>query len=78
MRRPWEAIRAAMQEELSDLSWTELFFGTAFLAFGSRPWVHELRSVPHSHDERPGQQRTAIGPKGNEKRRLVWHVDLSP
>jgi hypothetical protein len=36
MRRPWEAIRAAMQEELCDLSWTELCFGTAFLAAGSR------------------------------------------
>jgi len=36
MRRPWEAIRAAMQEELGDLCWTELFFGTAFLAIGSR------------------------------------------
>ena len=36
MRRPWEAIRAAMQEELADLSWTELFLGTAFLAAGSR------------------------------------------
>ena len=36
MRRPWETIRAAMQEELTDLSWTELFFGTAFLAAGSR------------------------------------------
>jgi len=35
-RRPWEAIRAAMQEELDDLSWTELFFGTAFLAAASR------------------------------------------
>jgi demethylmenaquinone methyltransferase/2-methoxy-6-polyprenyl-1,4-benzoquinol methylase len=35
-RRPWEAIRAAMREELADLSWTELFFGTAFLAAGSR------------------------------------------
>jgi demethylmenaquinone methyltransferase/2-methoxy-6-polyprenyl-1,4-benzoquinol methylase len=35
-RRPWEAIRAAMKEELADLSWTELFFGTAFLAAGSR------------------------------------------
>ncbi len=35
-RRPWEEIRAAMQEELADLSWTELFFGTAFLAAGSR------------------------------------------
>jgi ubiquinone/menaquinone biosynthesis C-methylase UbiE len=36
MRRPWEAIRAAMREELSGLSWTDLFFGTAFLAAGSR------------------------------------------
>ena len=36
MRRPWEAIRAAMQEELADVSWSELFFGTAFLAAGSR------------------------------------------
>ena len=36
MRRPWEAIRAAMQEELADFSWTELFFGTAFLAAGAR------------------------------------------
>jgi ubiquinone/menaquinone biosynthesis C-methylase UbiE len=36
MRRPWEAIRAAMQEELADVSWTELSFGTAFLAAGSR------------------------------------------
>jgi demethylmenaquinone methyltransferase/2-methoxy-6-polyprenyl-1,4-benzoquinol methylase len=36
LRRPWEAIRAAMHEEMADLSWTELFFGTAFLAAGSR------------------------------------------
>jgi len=36
MRRPWEAIRAAMQDRLDDLSWTELVFGTAFLAAGSR------------------------------------------
>ena len=35
-RRPWEAIRAAMQDELADPSWTELCFGTAFLAAGSR------------------------------------------
>jgi ubiquinone/menaquinone biosynthesis C-methylase UbiE len=35
MRRPWEVIRAAMQEELADLSWTEVFFGSAFLAAGS-------------------------------------------
>ena len=35
-RRPWEAIRTAMQETLVDVSWTELFFGTAFLASGRR------------------------------------------
>ncbi len=35
-RRPWETIRAAMEEELVDVSWTELFLGTAFLAVGSR------------------------------------------
>lgn len=35
-RRPWEAIRLAMQIELADVSWTELSFGTAFLAVGSR------------------------------------------
>jgi ubiquinone/menaquinone biosynthesis C-methylase UbiE len=35
-RRPWDAVRAAMQDTLADPSWTELFFGTAFLAAGSR------------------------------------------
>jgi len=35
-RRPWEAIRAAMRDSLADLTWTELFFGTAFLAAGRR------------------------------------------
>jgi ubiquinone/menaquinone biosynthesis C-methylase UbiE len=34
MRRPWEAIRFAMQEELGEFSFTELLFGTAFLAAG--------------------------------------------
>jgi demethylmenaquinone methyltransferase/2-methoxy-6-polyprenyl-1,4-benzoquinol methylase len=46
MRRPWEAIRAAMQQELADLSWAELFFGTAFLAAGSaapEPSMEPLR-----------------------------------
>ena len=33
-RRPWDAIHAAMQGELADLVWTELCFGTAFLAAG--------------------------------------------
>jgi demethylmenaquinone methyltransferase/2-methoxy-6-polyprenyl-1,4-benzoquinol methylase len=36
MRRPWEAIRAAMQDRLTDVSWTELCLGTAFLGAGSR------------------------------------------
>ena len=36
MRRPWDVIHAAMLEELADVSWTELFFGTAFLVAGSR------------------------------------------
>jgi len=36
VRRPWETIRAAMQEQLADLSWAELFLGTAFLAAGAR------------------------------------------
>jgi ubiquinone/menaquinone biosynthesis C-methylase UbiE len=35
-RRPWETIRAAMREELVDVSWSDLLFGTAFLAAGSR------------------------------------------
>jgi demethylmenaquinone methyltransferase/2-methoxy-6-polyprenyl-1,4-benzoquinol methylase len=35
-RRPWDALRSAMEDELLDLSWTELCFGTAFLAAGSR------------------------------------------
>ena len=36
-RRPWETMREVMQDELADLSWTELLFGTAFLASGRRP-----------------------------------------
>ncbi len=33
-RRPWEAVRAAMEQSLADVSWTELSLGTAFLASG--------------------------------------------
>jgi ubiquinone/menaquinone biosynthesis C-methylase UbiE len=36
VRRPWETIRSAI-EELADPSWSELCFGTAFLAVGSGP-----------------------------------------
>jgi len=35
VRRPWEEIRVAMQDTLADLSWTDLLFGTAYLAAGS-------------------------------------------
>jgi ubiquinone/menaquinone biosynthesis C-methylase UbiE len=35
-RRPWEAIHVAMQDTLDDVSWTELFFGVAYLAVGCR------------------------------------------
>jgi ubiquinone/menaquinone biosynthesis C-methylase UbiE len=31
-RRPWEELRAAMQDAPGNLSWSELCFGTAFLA----------------------------------------------
>jgi ubiquinone/menaquinone biosynthesis C-methylase UbiE len=37
VRRPWEEIRAAMQDTLADVSWTELFFGVAYLAVGQSP-----------------------------------------
>lgn len=36
-RRPWEEIRVAMQGTLTDVSWTELFFGVAYLAVGQSP-----------------------------------------
>jgi ubiquinone/menaquinone biosynthesis C-methylase UbiE len=35
-RRPWEDIRVAMQDTLADFSWTELLFGIAYIAAGSR------------------------------------------
>ena len=35
-RRPWDEVRVAMQDTLADVSWTELLFGTAYLAAGSR------------------------------------------
>ena len=51
MRRPWDAIRAAMQEELADPCWDELFFGTAFLAAGSRGLRPVDRSMVGEADE---------------------------
>jgi ubiquinone/menaquinone biosynthesis C-methylase UbiE len=44
-RRPWEAVGKAMQGELSDFSWTEMCFGTAFLAVGcANPAEEVLRT----------------------------------
>jgi len=62
MRRPWETIRTAMAEELADLSWTELFFGTAFLAAGSRA-VAEPSAYDHGG--------AAISDQGLSKRSLA-------
>lgn len=56
-RRPWQAIRAAMQAELADLCWTELCFGTAFLAAGSRepgPSGVRSRGSDRAETSRPG------------------------
>ena len=50
-RRPWEAIRAAMHEALADFSWTELFFGTAFLAAGSRGLEPSTEQLPGTRQE---------------------------
>ena len=36
VRRPWEAVRLAMQETLADITWTELLFGIAYLAVGTQ------------------------------------------
>lgn len=43
VRRPWEAIRVAMNDMLVDVSWSEFFFGIAYLAVGARgpKAVHE-------------------------------------
>ena len=51
MRRPWEAIRTAIQGELADPCWTELSFGTAFLAVGSRG--PEPDAGPRPRDAQP-------------------------
>jgi len=56
MRRPWDVIRVAMQQELADLSWTELFFGTAFLAAGSRDPSHRVSS------REPGFRQNCLRP----------------
>lgn len=57
--RPWEAVHMAIEEELDDTCWTELFFGTAFLATGSRKGT---RSCDPGSDE--GARLSQLGPAG--------------
>jgi demethylmenaquinone methyltransferase/2-methoxy-6-polyprenyl-1,4-benzoquinol methylase len=48
LRRPWEAIRAAMEHELIDVTWADLALGTAFLTTGLRA----RRTVGETADQR--------------------------
>ena len=52
VHRPWEDVRVAMQETLASLSWTELLFGIAYLAVGSRGTVDQ-----HPQAEPSGHRR---------------------
>ncbi len=55
-RRPWEEVRSAMQDALGDLLWSELCFGTAFLAVGSpSAFLRDQRDLAHA----PGAQPVA-------------------
>jgi demethylmenaquinone methyltransferase/2-methoxy-6-polyprenyl-1,4-benzoquinol methylase len=59
VRRPWDTIRAAMQDRLTDVSWTELFFGTAFLVAGSRG----SRTLDQPHSNSSSHRREILGRK---------------
>jgi demethylmenaquinone methyltransferase/2-methoxy-6-polyprenyl-1,4-benzoquinol methylase len=59
--RPWEAIRLAMQETLADLTWTELLFGIAYLAVGSRGARTVDEYLPASGPEWHGKDRGRNG-----------------
>jgi ubiquinone/menaquinone biosynthesis C-methylase UbiE len=52
-RRPWEGVRAAMQAALGDLSWSELCFGTAFLAAGSPALLGDQGDLAHASAAKP-------------------------
>jgi ubiquinone/menaquinone biosynthesis C-methylase UbiE len=55
-RRPWEEVRTAMQGALGDPLWSELCFGTAFLATGSRSaFLRDQGDLAHA----PGVQPVA-------------------
>jgi demethylmenaquinone methyltransferase/2-methoxy-6-polyprenyl-1,4-benzoquinol methylase len=44
--RPWETIRAAMQDALTDFGWTDFLLGTEYLAVGSRAPVTDPERLP--------------------------------
>jgi demethylmenaquinone methyltransferase/2-methoxy-6-polyprenyl-1,4-benzoquinol methylase len=52
-RRPWEGIRGAMEDALGDLSWSELCFGTAFLAAGSPALLGDQGDLAHASRPQP-------------------------
>jgi ubiquinone/menaquinone biosynthesis C-methylase UbiE len=52
-RRPWEELRAAMQDVPGDLSWSELCFGTAFLAIGSSALLSDHSDLAHASGTQP-------------------------
>jgi demethylmenaquinone methyltransferase/2-methoxy-6-polyprenyl-1,4-benzoquinol methylase len=80
-RRPWDALRAAMQDELVDLSWTELCFGTAFLATGSRG-SRTADGPPYGdgHDSRAEVEivRSAVGTAARRPPRTSARTRSSP
>jgi demethylmenaquinone methyltransferase/2-methoxy-6-polyprenyl-1,4-benzoquinol methylase len=54
-RRPWEEVRAAMEDALDDLDWKELCFGTAFVATGSpSALLGDQGDLAHAAGPQPG------------------------
>jgi len=55
VRRPWEDVRVAMDDTLADFSWTDLLFGTAYIAAGSRgPGTTDEQSHESGRVAQPG------------------------
>jgi ubiquinone/menaquinone biosynthesis C-methylase UbiE len=52
-RRPWEELRGAMEDVPGNLSWSELCFGTAFLAVGSSALLSDQSDLAHASDTQP-------------------------
>jgi ubiquinone/menaquinone biosynthesis C-methylase UbiE len=52
-RRPWEELRAAMEDVPGDLCWSEPCFGTAFLAVGSPALLGDHGDLAHASGPQP-------------------------